>query len=218
MVPRIALLLAVCLLLELAAAATPGRPLPELGEVIWLRAPPERTSARVVVCWASWSAPCLQAVPRLNRLQQEFGGRLTVVALSNEQPARLRDFLAQGGRILGFALGAIDERRFSGLLADGDSIPVAHLVAASGRVVWSGHPLLVCDAARGLLERGLDEQTVMRIHQLEREVFEQLRQRAWDRAMATAGSILRLDPEHAFMRELLQRMRAARSKQPDLYP
>ena len=43
--------------------------------------------------WATWCAPCLRELPELNRLQEEYAeDGLTVVTLSDESPATLRDF------------------------------------------------------------------------------------------------------------------------------
>ena len=49
----------------------------------------------VVNLWATWCAPCVQEMPELERLQTRYGDRVSVVALSNEDPATVAAFLAR---------------------------------------------------------------------------------------------------------------------------
>jgi thiol-disulfide isomerase/thioredoxin len=211
---------AICLLLLARLfAAEPGEDLPDIGPITWLREPSNLPEAcRLIQFWSSRSPTCLQAIPALNDLQNRFGERLEIHALSPESNEELAAFLAAGGAVIGYPVGTIADERLRTVVGTDGEIPHAVLVASDGTVLWYGHPLLAAHPVAGLLERGLHKRTLITIHGLEQQVFALLKRRAWDAAMARAEDILGLDPGHAFMRELLERMRIARRKRPDLYP
>jgi len=45
--------------------------------------------------WATWCAPCITGMPHLEELQKEFPDELKVVAISYENPARLKSYPQQ---------------------------------------------------------------------------------------------------------------------------
>jgi uncharacterized protein (TIGR03435 family) len=90
--------------------------------------------------WATFCGPCLTAMPHLQELQRQFGGRLQVVAISPDTPARLGRFLQARPSNLLFAsvVGAAGDslqRLFSYQI-----IPHSVLLDAAGRVVASTEP------------------------------------------------------------------------------
>jgi cytochrome c biogenesis protein CcmG/thiol:disulfide interchange protein DsbE len=42
--------------------------------------------------WATWCAPCLDEIPDLNRLQNQYPDDLAIISISDEDPALLRAF------------------------------------------------------------------------------------------------------------------------------
>lgn len=46
-----------------------------------------RGRAVLINFWATWCGPCVKEMPALNRLQQQYGGRLSVVAISQDSAA-----------------------------------------------------------------------------------------------------------------------------------
>lgn len=69
------------------------------GKVVWLE------------FWATWCSPCISAMPHLEKLQNEFAGRLQVIAISTEKKKRLRQFMANRSSNLWFALDSADQLR-----------------------------------------------------------------------------------------------------------
>lgn len=107
----------------------------------------------VVEFWASWCAPCTQAIPRLTELQERFRDRgVLIVGIASQEmsPSDLERFVERQGERIGYAL-ALDENGLSNqdwMLAAGQrGIPTAFIVDQQGRVAWIGHPLDGLDAA-----------------------------------------------------------------------
>jgi thiol-disulfide isomerase/thioredoxin len=89
--------------------------------------------------WASWCAPCVEEMPMLSRLQEEYsGGRLKVLGIALDDPGRAADFAAGMELAYTVLVGEADVvvtgRRYgnvSGLL------PYSVLVDTEGIVRWS---------------------------------------------------------------------------------
>ncbi len=47
---------------------------------------------RLINLWATWCPPCVEEIPALNRLQEEYRGRLTVIGISQEKERTIRRF------------------------------------------------------------------------------------------------------------------------------
>lgn len=86
--------------------------------------------------WASWCAPCVKELPTLSALEQSSGGRLKVLAVSQDSgpQASVRAFLA---KLKVDGLGAYQDSAMglSGALG-AQVLPTSVLYDASGREVW----------------------------------------------------------------------------------
>jgi len=58
--------------------------------------------------WATWCGPCIQAFPKMEKLQEKFKGRVKVVAITDDPQSRIEKFLEN--KPLNFTV-AIDEDR-----------------------------------------------------------------------------------------------------------
>ena len=47
--------------------------------------------------WATWCSYCEEFVPRLNAIQAKLSSKVAIVALSNEDPALIRQFISSNG-------------------------------------------------------------------------------------------------------------------------
>jgi uncharacterized protein (TIGR03435 family) len=52
-----------------------------------------RGSVTVLEFWATWCAPCVEAMPHLNDLAEKFKGKVRFLSLSDETPEKVRNFM-----------------------------------------------------------------------------------------------------------------------------
>ena len=54
--------------------------------------------------WATWCSPCVAAIPRLDKLQKEFGDKLQILPVNNQSPEVVKPFLQKLQKIQSFDL------------------------------------------------------------------------------------------------------------------
>ena len=90
------------------------------GKVIWLE------------FWATWCAPCVEAMPALQQLQKTYKSKLQIVAISAEAENRLKQFIINRPSNLWFAVDSADS---FGKDFPFHTIPHSILINAQGIVV-----------------------------------------------------------------------------------
>ena len=143
------------------AVLTLGAATPELTADKWLQAPSGfdgRLSAlhgKVVVLefWATWCAPCVGAIPHMNKLAEEFRGQDVVfLAVTDDDAERLQPFLEK--RPMDAAI-AIDRSRKNWKTWDVPSIPHTVVIGKGGAIVGATDPEHVTSAVlRDVLNGG----------------------------------------------------------------
>lgn len=145
-----------------------GDPAPPLAVERWLRGDPipalEEGRVHVVELWATWCAPCIQAIPHLSALQAEYRERgVTVVGVNvrelrrsgggyeesfdPETLAGVEAFVARQGERMAYAVaydGAAKAMDAAWLQASGgEGLPATFVVDRAGRIAWIGHPTVL---------------------------------------------------------------------------
>lgn len=106
-----------------------------------------RGKVLLITFWATWCGPCVQEIPSLVSLQQEYGPRgFSVIGISLDQggPAVVEKMMKKTGINYPVAMGnSRVSKDFGGIFG----IPVSFLVDQSGQVVkryngWVSHKVL----------------------------------------------------------------------------
>jgi thiol-disulfide isomerase/thioredoxin len=104
--------------------------------------------------WATWCIPCVQAFPKLGKLQTKFGSDVQVIAVSNESPERVARFIKNRPVSIWFAA---DTTATSSLRRSFPYISLPHVViidkAGIVRAITQGDELteeVVAQVQRGL--------------------------------------------------------------------
>jgi thiol-disulfide isomerase/thioredoxin len=112
---------------------------PELVVEKWLGEEPETKGKYVLIeFWATWCSYCKLAIPKLNRFNEKYGDRLAVIAITDENMQKVKNFNAP--KMDYFV--AIDTQ---GRMQKNMSImgfPHVIIIEPTGYVVWEGFPFL----------------------------------------------------------------------------
>ncbi|MEL6180295.1 MAG: thioredoxin-like domain-containing protein [Myxococcota bacterium] len=105
----------------------------------------------VVELWATWCKPCQESLPALARLQTTHTGKVTMIALTDDDEKQVRHFIKQRPVLapLAVAVDPATMRRYMDHFKI-NGIPTALLIR-NGKVMWLGHPAEL----RPVLERAL---------------------------------------------------------------
>jgi thiol-disulfide isomerase/thioredoxin len=134
-----------------------GDPAPPLAVDLWLNGPEvklfEPGTVYVLDFWATWCQPCLESMPHLAELQQEYKSQgLVVVPLTTvtsiNPVERIGDFVAKRGPKLGlsFAVARSGDADRAYLSASGsDGLPTSFVIDRQGTIAYIGHPMLLDD-------------------------------------------------------------------------
>jgi thiol-disulfide isomerase/thioredoxin len=131
-----------------------GDPAPPLAVSTWLHGAEvkefEPDHVYVVEFWATWCGPCIQIMPHVGDLQDEYREkRVTFIGFAseaNDTEAKVSAFIAKHGAKLGytFAFGSGSETHSAYMKASGQNgIPCSFVVDKRGKIAYIGHPLFL---------------------------------------------------------------------------
>ncbi len=187
----------------------------------------------VIEFWATWCGPCIASIPHLRELQQRHGKKMSVISVSDEQPAVIEEFLKRRSGEETFADitkeywlttdpdGSVKQDYMRA--ADQHGIPTAFIVGKTGEIEWIGHPMRIDDAVASVVAGEWDRQAFARqlaaqeeIRKQMQDVSSKVRQKKYDEAMQLLDSLVAKAPSPE-MRQALEssRRRIAAESQAD---
>jgi thiol-disulfide isomerase/thioredoxin len=131
-----------------------GDPAPPITVSTWLHGAEvkkfEPGRLYVVEFWATWCGPCLQIMPHMGDLQEEYRDKgVTFIGFAseaNDREAKVNAFVAKKGAKLGytFAFESGSETHTAYMKAAGkNGIPCSFVIDQQGRIAYIGHPLFL---------------------------------------------------------------------------
>jgi len=123
-----------------------GGPAPPLSSLVTIPVPgvpsgesrPASGHVRLIEFWSTYCAPCRESIPELNRMHEELASRgLEIVAVTQEDVEHVLPYVRENGiRYPVYSDPSGEVHRSYGVTG----APLAFLVDAENRVVWSGSP------------------------------------------------------------------------------
>jgi len=183
-----------------ASALDVGAPAPELKVAQWLQGDAvslDHADAKTIYVldfWATWCGPCVQTIPHLNAITEQYKDKnVVVIGLSGEDEATVKPFAAKMGIQYRLALDA-ESATTNAYIGEQGTIPTAFIVRG-GRILWSGHPL---DDLDTVLEQTVAGRYTVENAQAAAAAFKTLQEAARKRDVMgvyeAADELIRLEP------------------------
>lgn len=119
-----------------------GQKAPALVVEKWLSKKPNTKGKFVIVdFWATWCAPCRQAIPHMNNISQKFKKDVVVIGLSGETEEKVK---AMKNPTIDY-FSAVDSKKTTQTVLEIRGIPNIMIINPKQRVVWQGHPMELTD-------------------------------------------------------------------------
>lgn len=191
-----------------------GDQAPALSELLWLQGsdPMAVESNKPVYlvydCWATWCAPCIQSIPHLSELAENYAKKgVAVVSIAVwDKKENVEDFLENNGKNMHYAVAFDKGEDVANRLmkpAKQNSIPSVFVLDANTReILWIGHPMMLDEVLERMLSGTYDAK-----EEAQRKNFEQTLQQAvedqdWDAASNAIQKWKEKDPASAIPYEL----------------
>lgn len=185
-------------LLTSAAALDVAEPAPSLAGVEWVKgeAPDFSQQVTVVEFWATWCGPCLQSIPHLTKLQEEYGDQVAIVGLSDEERSTIEPFVEQQGAGMAYNVGRLTGAEREAYMADVSGIPHAFIVSKEGKVLWKGHPMTMDRPLEMIINGTFDPELAKQVSAKEQALQQSFQTRDMAKIKQAALDVLALDPSH----------------------
>jgi thiol-disulfide isomerase/thioredoxin len=143
----------------------------------------------VIEFWATWCGPCIQNMPHLAELQQQYrGDGVHIIGVSDETKDEVTEFLSQEHPTLAKTMAEITSPY--SLTTDPDrsvhedymeaanqtGIPTAFVVGKDGKIEWIGHPAAIDPVLEKVVHDSWDREAFKEELRMERELTEKLQQ------------------------------------------
>jgi len=158
----------------------------------------------VVEFWATWCGPCLQSMPHISTLQEEYGDAVQFIGVTDEDAETVTGFMQQespSGKtwsdVLGYTIALDDDSAtWENYMtaADQGGIPCAFIVEQSGKVAWIGHPMNIDEPLARVVNGDFDVVAAAKIFETEKQLQPALRSGDFEQALEILNILLESEP------------------------
>jgi thiol-disulfide isomerase/thioredoxin len=147
----------------------PGDKAPELKVAKYYQGDPikkfESGKVYVVEFWATWCAPCIEAIPHMSELSKKQKGKAEFIGVNiwdeeEGQDDRIKKFVVDMGDKMSYRV-AVDTNEMymtskwmEGSFSNG--IPTAFIVNQEGKIAWIGHPMDIEEPLQQIIDKKYD--------------------------------------------------------------
>ncbi len=131
------------------ATSSLGDLMPELPAMDWIQGVKFRLADKVgrqvvvIEFWATWCGPCVASIPKIEALQKKHGDQVTILAITDEDPAHVAQFVEKRKDRMTYAVATDAQGQLQRVIFPGfglSGIPTALVIGKDGRIAWIGHP------------------------------------------------------------------------------
>lgn len=164
----------------------------------------------VVEFWATWCGPCLQAMPHIAELQEQYRDyNVEVIGISDEPLQKVVGFLAQDHPqmddqtwfdVLSYNLATDPDRSVytDYMTAAGyTGIPRAFIVGRDGVIEWTGHPMSMDEPLEQIVKDTWDRDAYLRTEKMKQQIHRSMRAGEVDTALRQIDEVLTTDEHNA---------------------
>jgi thiol-disulfide isomerase/thioredoxin len=111
----------------------------------------------VVNFWASWCPPCVEEMPTLDKLQQDFLQKnVLFVGIGIDSPSNIRDFLAKTPVSYPIVIGGLEGSNISKQLGNAQgALPYTIIIDAKGKATYSKLGKITEDELRNAIKAAI---------------------------------------------------------------
>ena len=105
----------------------------------------------IVVFWATWCPPCNLEVPHLIELRKTIAkDKLTILAISNEEPERLKNFVESKG--INYTVASLGGKTLPEPFANVSAIPTTFFIGPNGKIKFAAMGVMSVADAKTIMD------------------------------------------------------------------
>lgn len=192
-----------------------GDKAPPLGKGDWVKGEPvtafESGTVYVIENWATWCAPCVEAIPHVTEIQKKYADQGLIVIGQNmweTDAAAVKPFVNKMSDKMDYRVVMDEPSGQDGYMAKTwmaaagrNGIPCAFIVDQQGRIAWIGHPMQMEPVLKRVLAGDFDPEAEVakekRFRELQKEFNTAMRHDDADEALRLIDEMSSVRPEVA---------------------